>query len=59
MTKLKMPDPAEVSTVWVLSSFIGHETIRFHMPFPTGGASEPSLSLQPFSRYLAPTHVNK
>jgi len=30
-----------------------------HMPFPVGGPLGPSLYLQLFSRYSAPTHVNE
>jgi len=30
-----------------------------HVSFPTGAPSAPSLYLQPFSRYSAPTHVNE
>jgi len=41
----------------VTSSSSDH-SIR-HMPFPIGGQLEQSLYLQPFSRYLAPKHVNE
>jgi len=30
-----------------------------HIPVPIGRLLEPSLYLQPFSRYSAPTHVNE
>jgi len=42
-----------------LLEFQSRDHSNRHMPFPIGGPLEPSLHLQPFSRYLAPTNVSE